>query len=49
MISLALKREREQEGITYAFESNVLENITLGGGSKGAKGGKPGGAKGGKF
>lgn len=38
MISLALKREREQEGITYAFESNVLENITLGGGSKGAKG-----------
>ncbi len=50
MISLALKREREQEGITYAFESNVLENITLGGGSKGAKGGgKFGGAKGGKF
>lgn len=42
MISLALKREREQEGITYAFESNVLENITLGGGAKGSKGAKGG-------
>lgn len=45
MISLALKREREQEGITYAFESNVLEGVTLGGGAKGAKGGKLGGSK----
>lgn len=48
MISLALKREREQEGITYAFESNVLEGF-VGGGSKGSKGGKLGTAKGGKF
>lgn len=40
MISLALKREREQEGITYAFESNVLEGVSLGGGAKGAKGSK---------
>lgn len=45
MISLALKREREQEGITYAFESNVLEGVSLGGGAKGAKGSKLGGAK----
>ena len=48
MISLALKREREQEGITYAFESNVLEGVSFGGGAKGAKGGKFGGAKGAK-
>lgn len=40
MISLALKREREQEGITYAFESNVLEGVSFGGGAKGAKGSK---------
>lgn len=40
MISLALKREREQEGITYAFESNVLEGVSLGGGAKGAKSAK---------
>ena len=40
MISLALKREREQEGITYAFESNVLEGVTLAGGAKGSKGSK---------
>ena len=42
MISLALKREREKENITYAFDSNVLEGVKLGGtgGAKGAKGTK---------
>ncbi len=39
MISLALKRAREEENITYTFDSNVLEGVKLGGvkGSKGAK------------
>ena len=31
MISLALKREREQESITYSFDTNVLSGIKLGG------------------
>lgn len=37
MISLALKRERESENITYTFDSNVLQGVNLGGGAKGAK------------
>ena len=40
MISLALKRERENENITYTFDSNVLQGVKLGGGTKGAKGTK---------
>ena len=40
MISLALKREREAENITYTFDSNVLQGVKLGGGAKGAKGTK---------
>lgn len=40
MIELALKRERESESITYAFDTNVLSGIKLGGGTKGAKGTK---------
>ena len=43
MIALALKREREQEGITYAFDSNVLQGVSFGGGAKGTKGGSKGG------
>lgn len=39
MISLALKRERENESITYAFDSNVLQGVSFGG-AKGAKGSK---------
>ncbi len=39
MISLALKRERESENITYSFDSNVLQGVKLGG-TKGAKGTK---------
>lgn len=40
MISLALKRDREQSSITYTFDSNVLQGVNLGGGTKGAKGTK---------
>lgn len=40
MISLSLKREREGENITYAFDTNVLQNVSFGGGTKGAKGSK---------
>ena len=40
MIALALKRERETENVTYTFDSNVLQGVSLGGGSKGAKGSK---------
>lgn len=39
MIELALKREREEENITYAFDTNVLSGVKLGG-TKGAKGSK---------
>ncbi len=39
-ISLALKRERETESITYTFDSSVLQGVNLGGGAKGAKGAK---------
>lgn len=31
MIELALKREREQKNLTYAFDTNVLSGIQLGG------------------
>lgn len=40
MISLSLKREREQENITFSFDSNVLQGVKLGNGAKGAKGSK---------
>ncbi len=40
MISFALKREREESAITYSFDSNVLQGVKLGGGTKGAKGTK---------
>ena len=40
MISYALKREREEERITYTFDSNVLQGVKLGGGTKGEKGTK---------
>lgn len=39
MISYARKRERENDSITYTFDSNVLQGVKLGGGTKGAKGG----------
>ena len=31
MIDITLKRKREQESVTYAFETNVLSGIKLGG------------------
>ncbi|MBQ8503197.1 MAG: D-alanine--D-alanine ligase [Clostridia bacterium] len=37
MISYALKREREDENITYTFDSNVLQGVKLGNGAKGTK------------
>ncbi len=39
MIEIALKRNREQSQISYAFDTNVLEGISFGG-SKGTKGSK---------
>ncbi len=39
MITLAFKRERENKSISFSFDTNILENITLGG-AKGAKGSK---------
>lgn len=42
MITLALKRYREENALTFTFESNVLEGMSFGGakGAKGAKGSK---------
>ena len=40
LVALALEASREQQKITYAFDTNVLEGIKLGGGTKGAKGTK---------
>lgn len=40
MISLALKRERQESALTYTFDSNVLEGVRFGSGAKGAKGSK---------
>ena len=31
MISLALKREREENAVTFSFDSNILENVNIGG------------------
>lgn len=39
MITLAFKRERENKSISFSFDTNILENITLGG-AKGSKGSK---------
>ena len=39
LIQLALKRFRENEKLTFSFETNVLAGVKLGG-SKGAKGSK---------
>ncbi len=39
MIQLALKRSREEEEITFAFDTNILNQSSLGG-VKGSKGGK---------
>lgn len=38
MIELTLKADRENHKVVYSFETNVLEGVKLGGGSKGSKG-----------
>ena len=38
MLQLALKADRESHKVVYSFETNVLEGVKLGGGSKGSKG-----------
>ncbi len=42
LIALALKRKREEDSITFSFETNLLNMDRSFGGSKGAKGGKLG-------
>ncbi|WP_026517983.1 D-alanine--D-alanine ligase family protein [Butyrivibrio sp. MC2021] len=37
MIELALKADRESHKVVYSFETNVLEGVHLGGGTKGSK------------
>ncbi len=37
MIELTLKADRENHKVVYSFETNVLEGVKLGGGSKGSK------------
>ena len=37
MIQLALKADRESHKVVYSFETNVLEGVHLGGGTKGSK------------
>ncbi len=37
MIQLALKADRESHKVVYSFETNVLEGVHLGGGTKGRK------------
>ncbi len=39
LVSLALKRQRQREKLTFTYESNILSGVSLGG-AKGAKGGK---------
>ena len=31
LITLALKREREEKDISYSFDTNILEGVNLGG------------------
>jgi D-alanine-D-alanine ligase len=38
LISLAFKRQREREALTFTYESNILSGTAFG--SKGSKGGK---------
>jgi D-alanine-D-alanine ligase len=37
MIQLSLKADRENHKVVYSFETNVLEGVHLGGGTKGSK------------
>lgn len=40
MVSLALKRQREEKALTFSFETNILNGVSFGGKLGGAKGGK---------
>jgi len=46
MVKLAIKRQEARDSLTYTYDTNILAGVSLGGGAKGAKGGKFGGAKG---
>ncbi len=37
MVMLALKRDRENNDLSFSFDTNILAGVSLGGGSKGAK------------
>jgi D-alanine-D-alanine ligase len=37
MIDIAVKQDREAHKLVFSFETNVLEGVHLGGGSKGSK------------
>ena len=40
MISLAVKRHRQNKAVTHSFKTNVLAGVRFGSGTKGAKGAK---------
>ncbi len=40
LIQLTLKADRENNKVVYSFDTNVLDGVSLGGGTKGAKGTK---------
>lgn len=37
IIDLAEERKRKEQSITYSFDTNILKNASIGGGSKGTK------------
>lgn len=39
LVELAFKRQRERDALTFSYDSNILDSVSLGG-AKGAKGGK---------
>jgi D-alanine-D-alanine ligase len=40
MISLAVKRHRQNKAVTHSFKTNVLAGVRFGSGTKSAKGAK---------
>ena len=49
MVAHAKRAHEDKNMRNYAFTSDILSSVSLGGGTKGAKGGKLGGIKGGKL
>ena len=39
LVELAFKRQRERDTLTFSYDTNILDGVSLGG-AKGAKGGK---------